>query len=39
VSHELQRYFSRAISSPDSDIKGEAERASREIDKILSLVK
>jgi multiple sugar transport system substrate-binding protein len=39
VSHVLQRYFSRAISSPDSDIEGEAADASREINKILSLAR
>jgi len=37
VSNILQRYFSRAISSPDSDIEEEAGRASREIEKILSM--
>ncbi len=39
VSNILQRYFSKAISDPDSDIKKEAESASREIEKILALTK
>ena len=39
ISNVLQRYFSRVISDPKSDIKREADRASEEIEKILSLVK
>lgn len=39
LSHVLQRYFSKAISDPDSDIKEEAQEASREIDRIVSLTK
>jgi multiple sugar transport system substrate-binding protein len=37
VSNILQRYFSRAISSPSSDIEKEAQIASREIEKVLAL--
>ena len=39
ISNVLQRYFSRVISDPKSDIKREAAQASEEIEKILSLVK
>lgn len=39
VSNVLQRYFSKAISSPSSDLEKEAIAASQEIDKILSLTK
>ncbi len=39
VSNVLQRYFSKAISDPSSDIEKEAQAASREMDKILSLTK
>lgn len=39
VSHILQRYFSRAISNPSSDIKKEAKTASEEIEGILALTK
>jgi len=39
VSNVLQRYFSKAISSRSSNIEKEAESASREIEKILSLTK
>jgi multiple sugar transport system substrate-binding protein len=37
VSNVLQRYFSKAISDRTSDIEKEAEAASREIDRILSI--
>lgn len=37
VSNVLQRYFSRAISDADIDLREEAERASREIEEIVSL--
>ncbi len=39
VSNILQRYFSKAISSPSSDLEKEAEAASKEIDKVLSLTR
>lgn len=39
VSNVLQRYFSKAISSPSSDLEKEAIAASQEIDKILALTK
>ncbi len=39
VSNVLQRYFSRAISSPDLNLEEEANKASREIEQILSLEK
>ncbi len=39
VSNILQRYFSRAISDPSSDIEKEARAASEEIDRVLSLAK
>ncbi len=39
VSNVLQRYFSRAISSPDLNLEEEAKKASREIEQILSLEK
>ncbi len=39
VSNVLQRYFSKAISDPNSDIEKEAGDASREIDKLLALTK
>lgn len=39
ASNILQRYFSKVISDPDSDIEGEAKTASEELDKVLSLVK
>ena len=39
LSHELQRYFSTALSSPDLDLQQEAEKTSRKINEILSLVK
>lgn len=38
ISNVLQRYFSKAISHPGSDIGEEALGASKEIDQILSLV-
>jgi multiple sugar transport system substrate-binding protein len=37
ISNILQRYFSKTISMPDSDIEEEARIASTEIDKIVSL--
>jgi multiple sugar transport system substrate-binding protein len=37
VSNILQRYFSRVISEPGSDIAGEAREASREINRVLSM--
>ena len=37
VSNVLQRYFSRAISSPDADILKEAKSASDEINKIMAM--
>ncbi len=37
ISNILQRYFSKAISNTDTDIKKEAEDASQEIDRILSM--
>ena len=39
VSNILQRYFSKAISSPDTDVEKEARTASIEIEKILELEK
>jgi multiple sugar transport system substrate-binding protein len=39
LSNVLQRYFSKAISNPSSDLKKEAMIASQEIDKILLLTK
>jgi multiple sugar transport system substrate-binding protein len=39
VSNVLQRYFSKAISSPDIDLEKEARMASGEIEKIISLGK
>jgi multiple sugar transport system substrate-binding protein len=39
VSNILQRYFSKAISSPSSEIEKEARSASQEIEKILALEK
>jgi multiple sugar transport system substrate-binding protein len=39
VSHILQRYFSKAISNPSSDIEKEAGSASQEIEKVLALEK
>ncbi|NOZ67824.1 MAG: ABC transporter substrate-binding protein [Deferribacteres bacterium] len=39
VSNVLQRYFSKAISDPSSDIEKEALSASQEIDRLLSLAK
>lgn len=39
ISNVLQRYFSRVISDPKSDIEKEAKEASREIDKIILLTK
>lgn len=37
ISNVLQRYFSKAISNPDSDIQKEAEEASQEINRIIGL--
>lgn len=39
ASDVLQRYFSSAISNPNSDIEGEAKTASEELDGILSLAR
>ncbi len=39
ISHVLQRYFSKALSDPGSDIRKEAETASKEIDRIISLTR
>ena len=39
ISNILQRYFSRVISDPSSDIRAEAQEAAREIERVLSLVK
>lgn len=39
ISNVLQRYFSKAISSPDIDLEYEAKEASREIEKIIALGK
>jgi multiple sugar transport system substrate-binding protein len=38
VSNVLQRYFSKVISDPTSDIEKEAADASREIDKVVSMM-
>jgi multiple sugar transport system substrate-binding protein len=38
ISNVLQRYFSRAISDPESDIESEAVQASAEIERLISLV-
>ncbi len=38
ISNVLQRYFSKAISDPESDIESEAVQASAEIEKLVSLV-
>lgn len=39
VSNVLQRYFSKAISSPDINLEKEAKAASEEIEKLISLGK
>ncbi len=39
VSNVLQRYFSKAISSPNINLKKEAKAASEEIEKIIALQK
>jgi len=39
VSNILQRYFSKAISSKDTDIVKEAQEAAREMDRVLSMGK
>jgi len=39
ISNVLQRYFSKAISNPSSDLEKEASIASKEIEKILLLTK
>ena len=39
VSNVLQRYFSRAISSPDINLEKEAKGAAEEIEKILAMEK
>jgi multiple sugar transport system substrate-binding protein len=38
ASNILQRYFSKTISDPGSDIEGDAKTASEELDKLLSLI-
>jgi multiple sugar transport system substrate-binding protein len=38
VSNILQRYFSRALSSPRIDLKSEAASADRQINRLLRLV-
>jgi hypothetical protein len=37
VSNILQRYFSKALSSPSVDIQTEAKAASKEIEKIIAM--
>lgn len=37
LSNVLQRYFSTAVSDPESDLKKETDAASKEIDKLLSI--
>jgi len=39
ISNTLQRFFSKIIADPHSDIAREAKAASREIDKILALTR
>jgi multiple sugar transport system substrate-binding protein len=39
ISNVLQRYFSKVLSGPESDIEGEAVQAAAEIEKLLALVK
>ncbi len=39
ISHVLQRYFSKVISDPGSNIDKEAREATKEIEKIMSLMK
>ena len=39
VSNILQRYFHKAISNPDSDIEGLARKATRDLDRVLRLVR
>jgi multiple sugar transport system substrate-binding protein len=39
ISNILQRFFSTAISNPQSDIAKEAEDASQEIDRLIALTK
>lgn len=39
LSNILQRYFSTAISSPDTNIAKEADEASQEMDRILSMIR
>ena len=39
ISNILQRFFSKVIADPHSDIEKEAEAASKEIDTILSLTR
>lgn len=39
VSNVLQRYFSKAISSPHIDLKAEAREASKEIEEIIAMGK
>jgi multiple sugar transport system substrate-binding protein len=39
ISNVLQRYFSKVISDPDSHIEKEAQSASIEIERIISLTR
>ncbi len=39
VSNVLQRYFSKAISSPNINLEKEARAASEEIEKIIAMEK
>jgi multiple sugar transport system substrate-binding protein len=39
ISNVLQRYFSKAVSDPGSDLKKEAEAASGEINRIAALIR
>ena len=39
VSHILQRYFSRVLAFPDTDILEEAQEADRKINRFLSLIR
>jgi hypothetical protein len=38
VSHILQRYFSRVLAFPETDIVEEAKEADRQINRFLELV-
>ena len=39
VSHILQRYFSRVLAFPETDIREEAQEADRKINRFLALIK